>query len=312
LIAALSGPPADTEIAFTADFDPVGEDAQLALYVCYELHYRGFSGVQERWEWNPCLLAARARLEEPFEEIVRAHTPISGDVAGRIAALLSDDPDGPGLSPYLARAGNWEQMRELFIHRSLYHLKEADPHAWAIPRLEGRGKAALVSVEFDEYGGGRAERMHSALFVDLLAAAGLNADYLGYIDVVPAQSLAIVNFMSLCGLHRRLRGALAGLFAAAEITTAPSARRMVSALTRMGAPDACVHFYAEHIAADAVHEQVMRHDVLGGLLEQDPAIAADIVVGVDGAYWLESRLSEHVIGSWQRGETSLIRDLSPV
>src|SRR3954471_4490030 len=43
------------------------EDLQLALYCCYELHYRGFAEVDERWEWSPALLAARAALEEPFE-----------------------------------------------------------------------------------------------------------------------------------------------------------------------------------------------------------------------------------------------------
>ena len=28
--------------------DPYGLDLQLALYVCYELHYRGFAGVDPR------------------------------------------------------------------------------------------------------------------------------------------------------------------------------------------------------------------------------------------------------------------------
>jgi len=42
------------------------EDLQLALYCCYELHYRGFAEVDERWEWTPSLLAARAALEAPF------------------------------------------------------------------------------------------------------------------------------------------------------------------------------------------------------------------------------------------------------
>jgi hypothetical protein len=44
--------------------DPYGLDLQLTLYVCYELHYRGFDGVNPRWEWNPALLHVRGRLEE--------------------------------------------------------------------------------------------------------------------------------------------------------------------------------------------------------------------------------------------------------
>src|SRR3712207_8445227 len=43
--------------------------------------------------------------------------------------------------------------------RSIYTLKEADPHSWAIPRLTGRAKAALVEIQSDEYGEGRPGRI---------------------------------------------------------------------------------------------------------------------------------------------------------
>src|SRR3954463_3542770 len=49
--------------------DPVDpDDLHLALYCCYELHYRGFEGVDDRWEWEPSLLAFRAGLERRFED----------------------------------------------------------------------------------------------------------------------------------------------------------------------------------------------------------------------------------------------------
>ena len=112
-------------------------------------------------------------------------------------------------------------MREYFAHRSLYHLKEGDPHAWAIPRLTGQAKASFVAVEFDEYGGGRGERVHQQLFAELLDAAGLDSSYLGYLNDISADSLAVVNLMSLFGLHRELRGAAVGHFASTEITSSP-------------------------------------------------------------------------------------------
>src|SRR5215212_2321223 len=43
------------------------EDLQLALYTCYELQYRGFDDVDERWESDPSLVAFRTVLEEHFE-----------------------------------------------------------------------------------------------------------------------------------------------------------------------------------------------------------------------------------------------------
>ena len=52
--------------ASIGDSDPYGIDVQLTLYVCYELHYRGFAAVDPGWEWNPGLLHLRARLEDAF------------------------------------------------------------------------------------------------------------------------------------------------------------------------------------------------------------------------------------------------------
>lgn len=53
------------------DSDPLGLDVQLALYLCYELHYRGFAGVDPDWEWNAGLLHLRAQFERIFLAAVR-------------------------------------------------------------------------------------------------------------------------------------------------------------------------------------------------------------------------------------------------
>tara|TARA_B100000519_G_scaffold196999_1_gene204170 strand:- start:23 stop:787 length:765 start_codon:yes stop_codon:yes gene_type:complete len=233
-----------------ADADPAGLDVQLALYLCYELHYRGFAGVDAGWEWNPGLLYLRGRLEDVFlDDIRRAVGDLEPDTGAlaELDTLCIEPVDGSGLSYFLRDEGSWEQMREYFAHRSLYHLKEGDPHAWAIPRLSGQAKASFVAVEFDEFGAGRGARVHQQLFADLLDAADLDSTYLGYLDDVPAPTLAVVNLMSLFGLHRRLRGAAVGHFAATEVTSPPGSRRMVQALERLDAPEPCRAFYAEHV-----------------------------------------------------------------
>ena len=68
LLASLAGPPRRLPpLPLPAD-DPLnGEDFPLALYVLYELHYRGVPGAADGWEWDPELLALRAVLEERFE-----------------------------------------------------------------------------------------------------------------------------------------------------------------------------------------------------------------------------------------------------
>ena len=225
-------------------------------------------------------------------------------------ALSVEPIDGAGPSYYLRDSGTWQQMREYFVHRSLYHLKEGDPHAWAIPRLTGQAKASFVAVEFDEYGGGRGHRVHQRLFADLLDVAGLDSRYLGYLEHVPADSLAVVNLMSMFALHRDLRGAAIGHFASTEITSSPGSRRLVDALERMGAPEPCVGFYREHVEADAVHEQVVRSDVVGDLVAREPHLDRDVVFGIRARDIVEDRLAAHMMDCWRGGRSSLRRPLA--
>ena len=170
------------------------------------------------------------------------------------------------MSHHLLREGEAWQLREYLAHRSIYHLKEADPQAWVIPRLPPAAKAALVTVEHDEYGAGDPERVHAQLFAAMLRCTGLNDGYGAYLDLAPAPTLAEVNLMSLCGLHRALRGALVGQFATVELTSSPGSDRLVRAMDRMGFTPQASAFYAEHVEADAVHEQLMRRGVLQPLL----------------------------------------------
>lgn len=300
LISALAGdgPPPRVDAG-----DPFGEDVQLALYLCYELHYRGFDGVDGGWEWEPALLRTRGELEGLFLTALRKEVAGGDDVAGVLDELLVEPVDADGVSHHLRDSGERWQLEEYVAHRSIYHLKEADPHAWVIPRLQGRAKAALVAVEFDEFGGGRAERMHSRLFADLMDELGLDPSYGAYLERAPAQMLAVVNMMSMFGLHRSLRGALVGHFAAAEITTAPSARRMDQALRRLDVGPRGTLFFTEHIEADAVHEQVLRRDVIGDLLEREPELAADVVFGIQATELLETRFGELVLDCWRSPES---------
>src|SRR5437868_3428056 len=92
------------------------EDVQLALYVLYELHYRGFDGVDERWEWQPSALALRQAAEERFEDALRAAvpvpmTPTPKEVPHALTALVDAD-DAPSLSKFLKGRATLAQFRE--------------------------------------------------------------------------------------------------------------------------------------------------------------------------------------------------------
>jgi hypothetical protein len=315
LFAALTGAPGRRSLPEVPEFaDPLGdEDLQLALYACYELHYRGFDEVAPEWEWEPSLLALRAQLEAPFEEALRDGVgPVPVDVpAERMDVALREvenDDDGPSLSRFLARDGTFEQMLEFMVHRSAYQLKEADPHSWALPRLSGPPKAAMVEIQADEYGGGRADRVHAELFARSMGAVGLDREYGAYLDLIPGVTLATVNLMSLFGLHRRLRGSLVGHLALFEMTSSVPNRRYGDGLRRLG-HDHATPFFDEHVEADAVHENIAAVDLAGGLVRQDPGMAHDVLFGARALALLDRRWADHVLESWESGSSSLHRPL---
>jgi Iron-containing redox enzyme len=293
--------------------DPLhDDDAALALYALYELHYRGFDGVDEDWEWEPSLLAVRRDLEGAFLDRLREvgrSDEAPGDVEGALYRIASGG-GGRSLSGYLAREGTLEQVREFAVHRSAYQLKEADPHTWAIPRLAGGVKAAMVEVQADEYGEGRARDMHQNLFALTLNVMGLNARYGAYVDLLPAETLSAINVISFFGLHRRWRGALVGHLALFEMTSVEPMGRYSQALRRLGFGPAARHFFEVHVVADAHHERVAAHDLAGGLAAQDPRLSADILFGARCAMAAEGAFAEAVLSAWERGRTSLRSPLS--
>ena len=285
-----------------------GEDFHLALYVLYELHYRGFDEVDERWEWDPSLLALRAGLEAGFEDALRAAVPTDeppgADVPAQLAALLAAEPDA-GLSRFLEHQATLDQFREFVIHRSAYQLKENDPHAFALPRLDGRTKVAMAEIQADEYGGGRAERLHATLFGDLMEEIGLDRTYGAYLDAIGAVTLATVNLMSLFALHRRLRGAIVGHLAVLEMDSSIPNRRYGNGLRRLGFGKPATEFYDEHVEADAVHEAIAAHDLAGALAVDDPPTREQILFGARALLMLEARMADHLLGAWDAGVSSL-------
>ena len=319
LFEALQGP-ADTDLAHPGavdSIDPIAdEDLQLALYVAYELHYATIQGVDERWEWAPSLLAFRAALERPFEDAVAALVPPAApgeveSVGEALQAIVAEDP-GPPLSRHLETQGTREQLLEHVAHRSAYQLKEADPHSWAIPRLPSAPKSALLEVQFDEYGGGNAERMHSVLFARTMDGLGLNPAYGHYLDRLPGVTLATVNLVTGFGLRRRRRGAAVGHLAGFEMTSSIPNRRYGNALRRLGYGPEVTHFYDEHVEADAVHENIAAWDLAGGLAAAEPKVAEDILFGARALLQVEACWARHLMEAWELGESSLREPLVPL
>jgi hypothetical protein len=309
---------APSPAAVPVDLDPAtdvlaDDDAQITLWALYELHFRGFDDVDPDHEWSPGLLRTRADLEAAFEAALRG---LTGDAVARaceehertadqVLAVI-DDVDDPRLARFLQREATEDQYREFLVHRSIYHLKESDPHAWAIPRLDGAPKVALAELQYDEFGGGRPDRLHSALFARALEGAGLDPAYGAYVDVVPALTLATNNAMSFFGLHRRLRGAIVGHLAAFESTSSLPCRRYSGGAARLGFDSRVTDYFDEHVEADAVHEQLAVRTICGQLVEQEPGLRRDVLLGASVCVRLDALAARPMLDAWQHGVSSLL------
>ena len=282
------------------------EDFQLALWVLYELHYRGFDGVDDRAEWDPELLRGRAELETVLERDLRAATADllatvgdeDGDVAEQIRQLI-DAADGPDVPRFVQREATRDQFVDLMVQRSIYTLKESDPSSFVLPRVDGSVKVALAELQYDEYGGGRPERLHAALFAKAMEACGLESEYGFYIDHATAPTLALNNTASFLCLHRRLRGAALGHLAAFEATSTLPCRKIASGIQRLGLGEAVWDYFDEHVEADAVHEEVALRSICAAAVAAEPALRSDVLFGAAACLVIDAVVAEDMLTRWR-------------
>lgn len=306
----LPGEITELAAASTTAAGPDGvEDLQITLFACYALHYTGFEDVASSWEWQPSLLAVRAVLETQFERSLRERADFPrGLTARQLPGYLlrfGIPAAGPSLARYLKHKAPVDQFCEFVIHRSMYNVIEADPHSWCLPRMTGRAKHALVEIQADEYGNGLPGRMHSELFQRMMTELGLDPSYGGYVEQVPAVSLAPLNAASMFGLHRRLRGALLGNLAMIEIGSSFVNSCFSAGLARLGMSSAARWFFDEHIEADAAHEQVAAHNMCGAFAAEFPAEADELLFGASATRKLSQLSDVAMMRNWANGTSSL-------
>jgi Iron-containing redox enzyme len=280
-----------------------GEDAALALWVLHELHYLGFDELDERLEWDPDLLRLRVDLERELEDRLRSRFTLPAGVSF-VDDFFDwlDEQEGTSIARHVHRDASREQVDELLRIRSIYHLKESDPVSWLVPRLGVRAKAALMELQFDEYGNGDPNRLHHHLYADGMRASGMEPSYDAHIDLAPLEVLEQNNALSLFGLHRRHRAAAVGHLAAFEATSSLPSRRMAQGLERLGYPAEMVEYYAEHVEADAVHEQLAVRTIAAALLEEEPELEEDLWFGAFTCLDLEDRFARTMLARWGVGE----------
>ena len=279
-------------------------DLQRALWVLYELSFRGFDDVDDALEWDPTVVGVRLQLEAWLEDDLRRATASRvGDLApvlpvGEQVLAMAAAESGPSVAAYLHRHAPREHVVDYLRERSVQQLKESDPQSFMLPRLEGAAKTALAEVQYDEFGAGRPERLHQTLYATALRAAGLDDTYGAYLEDVSALSLALANLPAMLAINRRLLPAAAGHFAVFEASSSVPSRKLAAGIERVGLDPAVADYFLEHVEADAVHEQVVARDLCGGLVEQTPSARGEVIFGAAACLELDARSGAELLGRW--------------
>lgn len=134
---------------------------------------------------------------------------------------------------------------------------------------------------------------------------GLDDQYGHYVERLPAETLTALNAMSLFGLHRRLRGAVAGHLAAFEMTSSIPNRLYGNGFRRHGHDARTTLYFDEQVEADAVHEQIAGRDLAGALAEDEPEVAVDIMIGTAVRLSLDDAVAERMASAWEAGTSTL-------
>lgn len=247
-------------------------------------------------------------MEHAVRELVASadHAPPElepdSDPAPQVVKALVQMTIGDGVSPvatFLRRRATREEFGDYLAERAIYHLRESDPQSFVLPRIEGAAKAALAELQYDEYGGGRPDRLHATLFARALESLAMSTDVASYLPDVSGETLASVNLMSLFALNRRLRGAAMGHLAAFEATSSLPCEQILRGARRLKLPDAVQDYYEEHVVADAVHEQLAIRSICGNLVADEPDLADDVLFGAAACLAVDGRAGQKLLSDWQ-------------
>ena len=75
---------------------------------------------------------------------------------------------------------------------------------------------------------------------------------------------------------------------------------------RLGLPETMADYFDEHVEADAVHEQLALREICGRLVEAEPGLLGDVLLGAAVCGVLEAEAAERMLRSWEGGRSSLL------
>jgi len=275
-----------------ADAEPLdcfdARDALLAIYELWNAPLRDLHG-RERHQNHPGVAALKWRLEAQFlaelERWASESGPSSADTCAALRRLARQDDHG--VYDWLAHTADDYQLRQFLALEGGPDAGFDDLVAAGQMGLAGGAKVVMAANYWDEMGRGRPEDVHTVLHDRMKAA--LELPRLSR-SQLPQSSLDRAALNGLLATNRWLQPELIGALGLTELQAGPRCRKVVHALTRLGAPADALPFYEEHAGTDPRHAKEWLEGVVRPLVDADPGWGPRIVRGASWRAEANSRL----------------------
>jgi hypothetical protein len=264
-----------------ADAEPVSRfdsvDALLAIHQLWSAPLTGQAG-RERFQNHPAVASLKWRLEAELLALLEDWTAGSGpgpaDACSALRRIARRDDDG--VYDWLASSADDEQLRHFLALEGGPDAGFDDLVAICQVGLQGGPKVVLGANYWDEMGCGRVEDVHTVLHDRMVAALELPRVPR---SSLPQSSLDRTALNGLLATNRWLQPELLGALGLIELQAGPRCRKVVQALTRLGAPAEALPFYEEHATVDPRHGKEWLDGVVGPLVEANPSWGPRIIRG---------------------------------
>jgi hypothetical protein len=178
---------------------------------------------------------------------------------------------------YLARHATADDLRFLMVQESAIDASTDDFLALMQVGLRGRPKLEIAANYWDEMGNGSPGKVHSVLFGRALESfeIGLSESPL----MLETQSLVCGNLQLMLGLRREHVYKAIGYFAVSEYMTPQRFIILMDAWRKNGLDLAAADYHLLHIDLDQDHADRWFNEVVGAMIESNPAVIPEITWG---------------------------------
>lgn len=239
---------------------------------------------------HPYISRVKYSLEKTWNHVERdkykdrlASLPAVRDFSDWIADLVQGHSsyDVHPLYYFLRDEANFDMMREFTIQETPLEMLFGDIVALMMPGVYGGIKVELVKNFWDEVGHADDAKVHRNLRANLMRQLSIQPDfYESDVHVFVREELSLINMYFAMAMNRPKLIQLVGVMLATELMIPGRFEYLIAGWKRLGLTNEAIAYLTEHVSVDAKHSQDWLNKVVNPMLEHNPDVMGELVLGV--------------------------------